>query len=118
MKTYDVIWIGTGQATGTVVPQLKAWGKSVAVIEEDRAGGTCVNWGCTPTKALVAAAKVAHVVRTAGDLRHPGPGLFGGFSRGYGPDEHAQNGGIGRLRSLAQDLGRFLPGPRRVRRSP
>ena len=66
MKTYDAIWIGTGQATGTVVPQLRALGKTVAVIEEDRVGGTCVNWGCTPTKTLVASAKVAHVARTAG----------------------------------------------------
>jgi len=65
MKNYDVIWIGTGQATGTLVPQLRALGQSVAVIEEDRVGGTCVNWGCTPTKALVAAAKVAHVARTS-----------------------------------------------------
>jgi len=64
MKTYDVIWIGTGQATGTAAPLLKAQGKTIALIEEDRIGGTCVNWGCTPTKTLVASAKVAHVART------------------------------------------------------
>ena len=68
MKSYDVLWIGTGQATGTVVPRLRSLGKTVAVIEDDKVGGTCVNWGCTPTKALVAAAKVAHMVRTASDF--------------------------------------------------
>ncbi len=66
MKSYDFVWIGTGQATGTVIPALKKQGKSVAVIEEDRFGGTCVNWGCTPTKTLVASAKVAHTARTGG----------------------------------------------------
>lgn len=66
MKSYDIVWIGTGQATGTVIPTLKAQGKTIAVIEEDRFGGTCVNWGCTPTKTLVASAKVAHAARTGG----------------------------------------------------
>jgi pyruvate/2-oxoglutarate dehydrogenase complex dihydrolipoamide dehydrogenase (E3) component len=68
MKSYDFVWIGTGQATGTVVPALRAQGKTIAVIEEDRFGGTCVNWGCTPTKTLVASAKVAHVARTGGSF--------------------------------------------------
>lgn len=45
MKQYDVILIGTGQATGT-----------------------CVNWGCTPMKTLVAGARAAHMVGRAGDF--------------------------------------------------
>ena len=50
MKQYDVIWIGTGQATGTVVPRLVAAGKTVAIAEGGAFGGSCVNYGCTPTK--------------------------------------------------------------------
>lgn len=57
MKNYDVILIGTGQATGTMLPVFLEMGKSVATVEKERAGGTCVNWGCTPTKTLVAGAR-------------------------------------------------------------
>lgn len=63
MDSFDVIWIGTGQATGTVVPRLAKAGKRVALIEGGRFGGTCVNDGCTPTKTLVASARVAHMAR-------------------------------------------------------
>ncbi len=63
MKNYDVIIIGTGQATGTILPLLLEMNLSVAIIEGDRTGGSCVNWGCTPTKALVASARNAHMVR-------------------------------------------------------
>ena len=68
MKQYDVILIGTGQATGTMLPAFLKMGKSVATVEKDRVGGTCVNWGCTPTKTLVAGARAAHMVRRAGDF--------------------------------------------------
>ncbi len=68
MKAYDVIWIGTGQATGTVVPRLVGAGKSVAIIEGDRIGGTCVNYGCTPTKTVVASARAAHMARRGADF--------------------------------------------------
>lgn len=68
MKNYDIILIGTGQATGTMLPAFLEMGKSVATIEKDRVGGTCVNWGCTPTKTLVAGARAAHMVRRAGEF--------------------------------------------------
>lgn len=63
MKNYDVIWIGTGQATGTVVPRLTAAGKTVALVEGGMVGGSCVNYGCTPTKTLVASARAAHMAQ-------------------------------------------------------
>ncbi len=63
MTNYDVIWIGTGQATGTVIPRLSAAGKRVALIEGGKVGGSCVNYGCTPTKTLVASARAAHMAR-------------------------------------------------------
>lgn len=68
MKKYDVIWIGTGQATGTVVPRLTNANKSVAIIEGGRFGGSCVNYGCTPTKTLVASARAAHMARRGSDF--------------------------------------------------
>jgi pyruvate/2-oxoglutarate dehydrogenase complex dihydrolipoamide dehydrogenase (E3) component len=60
---FDVIWIGTGQATGTVIPRLVAAGKTVAIAEGGKFGGSCVNYGCTPTKTLVASARAAHMAR-------------------------------------------------------
>lgn len=68
MKRYDVIWIGTGQATGTVIPRLDKAGKNVAVIEGGRFGGTCVNTGCTPTKTIVASARAAHMAKRGADF--------------------------------------------------
>ncbi len=68
MKNYDVIWIGTGQATGVVVPRLVDAGKTVAIAEGDRVGGSCVNYGCTPTKTLVASARAAHMARRGSDF--------------------------------------------------
>lgn len=67
-KKYDVIWIGTGQATGTVVPRLANAGKTVAVVEGGRFGGSCVNYGCTPTKTMVASARAAHMARRGPDF--------------------------------------------------
>ena len=65
MNEYDIILIGTGQATGTILPPLLKNGKKVAVIERNKVGGTCVNWGCTPTKALVKSAKVAYTIQNS-----------------------------------------------------
>ncbi|MCZ6631136.1 MAG: mercuric reductase [Actinobacteria bacterium] len=63
MRHFQHVILGTGQATGTLLGDLLPTGDSIAVIEGDRIGGTCVNTGCTPTKALVASAKVAHMAR-------------------------------------------------------
>jgi pyruvate/2-oxoglutarate dehydrogenase complex dihydrolipoamide dehydrogenase (E3) component len=67
-KTYDVIWIGTGQATGTVIPRLVEAGKSIAVAEGGKFGGSCVNYGCTPTKTIIASARAAHMARRGPDF--------------------------------------------------
>lgn len=63
MNRHDVIIIGTGQAGPPLAHRLAGAGMSVAIIERDRFGGTCVNTGCMPTKTLVASARAAHVVR-------------------------------------------------------
>ena len=67
MQDYDAIVIGTGQAGPALARRLVAAGRKVAIIERKLFGGTCVNTGCTPTKALVASAYAAHVVRRADD---------------------------------------------------
>jgi pyruvate/2-oxoglutarate dehydrogenase complex dihydrolipoamide dehydrogenase (E3) component len=67
MTEYDAIIIGTGQAGPSLARRLAGTGSRVAIIERDRFGGTCVNTGCTPTKALVASAYAAHLVRRAGE---------------------------------------------------
>ena len=63
MKHYDHMIIGTGQATGTLLGQLIPTKQSIAVIEGGKVGGSCVNYGCTPTKAMVASAKAIHKAR-------------------------------------------------------
>lgn len=68
MKKYDIIIIGTGQATGTILGTLLEQKKSIAVIEADRVGGSCVNWGCTPTKTLIASARAAHMIHRGSDF--------------------------------------------------
>ncbi|MEM8485724.1 MAG: mercuric reductase [Bacteroidota bacterium] len=63
MQSFDHIILGTGQATGTLLGGLLATGESIAIIEGGKIGGSCVNVGCTPTKTLVASARVAHMAR-------------------------------------------------------
>ncbi len=57
MENFDVIIIGSGQAGTPLVFKMAAAGKKVAFIEKEHFGGTCVNDGCTPTKAYVASAR-------------------------------------------------------------
>ena len=67
MTEYDAIIIGTGQAGPSLARRLAAAGNRVAIIERARFGGTCINTGCTPTKALVASAYTAHLIRRAAE---------------------------------------------------
>ena len=67
MPHYDAMIIGTGQAGPALARRLVAAGWTVAVIERKLFGGTCVNTGCTPTKALVASAYAANLARRAAD---------------------------------------------------
>ncbi|MCC8359990.1 FAD-containing oxidoreductase [Salinimicrobium sediminilitoris] len=68
MKTFDAIIIGTGQAGPPLASSLAKNGFKTAIIEKDDLGGTCVNTGCTPTKAYVAAARRAFVAKNSRDL--------------------------------------------------
>src|SRR5688572_5563197 len=64
---FDDIIIGSGQAGPPLAARLSAAGRRVAVIERGRLGGTCVNAGCIPTKAMVASAYAVQLARRAAD---------------------------------------------------
>jgi len=61
IKQYDAIVIGAGQAGGPLAKKLALAGKKTALIEKRWVGGTCVNDGCTPTKTMVASARMAYL---------------------------------------------------------
>jgi pyruvate/2-oxoglutarate dehydrogenase complex dihydrolipoamide dehydrogenase (E3) component len=62
---FDAIVIGTGQGGSPLAVRLGKSGRKTAIVERELFGGTCVNVGCTPTKAYVASARAAHVARNA-----------------------------------------------------
>jgi pyruvate/2-oxoglutarate dehydrogenase complex dihydrolipoamide dehydrogenase (E3) component len=63
----DTIIIGSGQAGKPLAFALARAGHRVALIEREYVGGTCINVGCTPTKTMVASARVAYLARRARD---------------------------------------------------
>src|ERR1700733_11711120 len=60
---YDSIVIGTSQGGRFLPAELARAGQKVALVERDQLGGVCVNTGCTPTKTLVASARLAYQAR-------------------------------------------------------
>jgi pyruvate/2-oxoglutarate dehydrogenase complex dihydrolipoamide dehydrogenase (E3) component len=71
---YDAIVIGSGQAGGPLSTALAGSGRKTALIEREHIGGTCINEGCTPTKTMVASARVAYLARRGADYGvHTGP---------------------------------------------
>src|ERR1700761_2630036 len=67
-EQFDAIIVGAGQAGPALAVRLTGAGMRVALIERHLFGGTCVNTGCTPTKTLVASARVAHQARRAAEF--------------------------------------------------
>ena len=67
-ENYDAIIIGTGQAGPSLAQRMTREGMKTAIIERKLFGGTCVNVGCIPTKALVASARAAHMARRGSDF--------------------------------------------------
>ncbi|MFW6182817.1 MAG: mercuric reductase [Chloroflexota bacterium] len=67
-KEYDAIIIGSGQGGNPLAHKLADRGWTVALIEREHLGGSCINYGCTPTKAMIASARVAHVARRSSDF--------------------------------------------------
>ena len=62
---YDALVVGAGQAGPSVARYLASLGQRVALVERDKLGGTCLNSGCRPTKALRASARAVHVARSS-----------------------------------------------------
>ncbi len=65
--SYDAIVIGSGQAGTPLCQALAGAGMRTAMVEREHVGGTCVNEGCTPTKTMVASARVAYLARRGAD---------------------------------------------------
>ena len=67
-QRFDAIIVGGGQAGPSLAVRLANAGRKVALVERHLLGGTCVNVGCTPTKAMVASAYAAHLARRGADF--------------------------------------------------
>src|ERR1700722_15098852 len=67
LQRYEAIILGSGQAGKPLALELGRAGRKTAIIEREHVGGTCVNRGCTPTKTMVASARVAYLARRAAD---------------------------------------------------
>lgn len=65
---YDAIVLGSGQAGTPLCRALAEAGMHTALVEREHVGGTCVNEGCTPTKTMVASARVAYLARRGADF--------------------------------------------------
>jgi pyruvate/2-oxoglutarate dehydrogenase complex dihydrolipoamide dehydrogenase (E3) component len=65
MQSYDVIVIGAGQGGVPLAGAFALAGRRTALVERAHVGGTCVNEGCSPTKTMVASARVAHMAGRA-----------------------------------------------------
>jgi pyruvate/2-oxoglutarate dehydrogenase complex dihydrolipoamide dehydrogenase (E3) component len=66
-EAFDALVIGAGQAGGPLSTALAGAGCKTALVEREHVGGTCINEGCTPTKTMVASARVAYLARRAAD---------------------------------------------------
>jgi len=66
-KTFDAVVIGAGPGGYVAAIRLAQLGKKTALVEKEALGGVCLNWGCIPSKALIAAANLLEEVREAAD---------------------------------------------------
>ncbi|MFG2435737.1 FAD-dependent oxidoreductase [Streptomyces sp. NPDC048508] len=123
-ESYDVLVIGTSQGGRFLPLDLAQAGKRVALIERGPLGRACVNTGCTPTKTMVASARLAHLARRAGEYgwrpgRCPLTLLpYGNASVPWWP-AHAttMRAASPRTASTSSKARRASPGPRRSRSS-
>lgn len=73
-EQYDAVLIGSGQANTPLARALAQADWHVAIVEREHVAGTCINEGCTPSKTMIASARVAHVARRSEDFGvHTGP---------------------------------------------
>jgi dihydrolipoamide dehydrogenase len=67
MQEFDVTIIGSGPGGYTAAIRASQLGFKTAIIERDKLGGVCLNWGCIPTKALLKSAEIMNKVKHIGD---------------------------------------------------
>jgi len=67
-NSFDVVAVGTGPGGYVAAIRAAQLGLSVGVVEDDRPGGVCLNWGCIPTKALLRNAEVVGLVQRASEF--------------------------------------------------
>ncbi|MBX3675350.1 MAG: FAD-dependent oxidoreductase, partial [Burkholderiales bacterium] len=67
-EPFDAIVVGAGQAGPAIAARCSREGLRTAMVERGAFGGTCVNTGCVPTKALVASARAIHVARRGAEF--------------------------------------------------
>ena len=65
---FDVFVIGAGQAAYPLLEGLSAKGMKLGLAERKQFGGSCVNFGCTPSKAVIESARVAHLARRGSEF--------------------------------------------------
>lgn len=68
MDTFDIVVIGAGPGGYPAAIRAAQLGAKVAIVEREKLGGTCLNWGCIPTKALIAACDMYRHIQHAGPL--------------------------------------------------
>jgi len=67
-NTYDLIIIGSGPGGYVAAIRAGQLGLKTAIIEESQLGGVCLNWGCIPTKALLRASEIKHLISVSKDF--------------------------------------------------
>ena len=119
---YDSIIIGSGQGGNPLSGALAGNGEKVAMVELEHIGGTCINVGCTPTRTMVASARVAYLARRANEYGlsggEIGKEITGVIERKRKMVKDFQMGGTKRLESAGVEIimgeGSFL-GPQKLR---
>ena len=97
---YDLVVIGGGPAGYAAAIRAGQLGKKVACVEQERPGGTCLNWGCIPSKALLKSAELYNKIQHSEELGITVKGLDYDFSKIIGRSRNVSNtmaNGIGFL---------------------
>ena len=68
MEKFDAVIIGSGQGGNPLASELAKEGWKTAVVERNFVGGSCINYGCTPSKSLTASANAAYLAKRSADF--------------------------------------------------
>jgi dihydrolipoamide dehydrogenase len=94
-KKFDVLVIGAGPGGYVAALQAARRGASVALVEREHLGGTCLNWGCIPTKTLIASGEVLHLAQHAAEF---GVRIGGKVTADWAAMQGRKDGVVGKLR--------------------